>query len=250
MRERDLVGRQGVFIAEGEVVVRRLIGSARHETLSLLVAEKRVAGLADAIETLPDGVSVFAASQDVMDRIVGFPIHRGILGLGRARAAPSVEALLDAVSKEAGERALVLVLVGLANHNNVGGVFRNAAAFGADAVILDAECCDPLYRKAIRVSVGATLVVPFARLPHRADPLAPLVAAGFSPIALTPGGETPLAEMTRPARVALVLGAEGPGLDEALVARCRSVRIEMAAGLDSLNVATASGIALHHFAFR
>jgi tRNA G18 (ribose-2'-O)-methylase SpoU len=246
VRERDLVGRRGLFIAEGEVVVKRLVASARHETLSLLVAEKRVAGLMPALAALADDVPIFAASQAVMDRIVGFHIHRGMLALGRPRAMPSAEELMA----EAGERALVVVLVGLANHDNVGGVFRNAAAFGADAVILDAECCDPLYRKAIRVSVGATLTVPFARLERGADPLTPLVTAGFQPIALTPGGETPLGEAPRPARAALVLGAEGPGLNPALIARCGSVRIEMAAGLDSLNVATASGIALHHFAFQ
>jgi tRNA G18 (ribose-2'-O)-methylase SpoU len=245
VRERDLVGRQGLFIAEGDVVVRRLVASARHETSSLLVAKKRAAGLADALMALPEGVPVYAASQAVMDAIVGFHIHRGILALGRPRPMPSVEALIATM----GERALVVVLIGLANHDNVGGIFRNAAAFGADAVILDAECCDPLYRKAIRVSVGAALTVPYARLERGADPLAALVAAGFEPIALTPNGETQLSKAPRPKRTALMLGAEGPGLDPSLVARCRAVRIEMAAGLDSLNVATASGIALHHFRF-
>jgi len=239
------VGRQGLFVAEGEVVVRVLARGTRHEMLSLLVAEKRVAALADLIAALPEGVPAFAASQAVMDAMVGFHIHRGILALGRPRATPSAEALLA----EAGERALVLLLVGLANHDNVGGVFRNAAAFGADAVILDAECCDPLYRKAIRVSVGATLVTPFTRLASDADPLAALSAAGFQPIALTPHGDTPLSLAPRPKKAALVLGPEGPGLDAALMARCRAVRIEMAPGLDSLNVATASGIALHHFSF-
>ena len=250
VRERDLVGRQGLFIAEGEVVAKRLIASPHHQTLSLLVAEKRVAALADALHAFSESTPVYAASQDVMDAIVGFPIHRGILALGRQRATPSAEGLLADVSRTGpGERALVVVLVGLANHDNVGGVFRNAAAFGADAVVLDAECCDPLYRKAIRVSVGATLLVPFARLPRGADPVEPLVAAGFEPIALTPDAATPLAEAPRPARVALLFGAEGPGLDAAVTDRCRTVRIEMTSGLDSLNVATASGIALHHFAF-
>lgn len=244
MRERDVVGRQGLFIAEGEVVVERLVASRRYETLSLLVAEKRVAGLAPTLEQLPPDVPVFAAGQAVMDAIVGFHIHRGILGLGRPRETPTAETLLAA----AGQPALVVVLVGLANHDNVGGVFRNAAAFGADAVILDAACCDPLYRKAIRVSVGAVLNVPFARLPRGADPVSLLEAADFTAVALTPDGETPLSKAPRPNRMALLLGAEGPGLDPALVARCRAVRIEMAAGLDSLNVATASGVALHHFA--
>ncbi len=245
VRERDLVGRHGLFMAEGEVVVRRLLASPRHATLSLLVAEKRVAGLADALQALPEDVPVFAAPQRVMDAIAGFPIHRGILALGRPREALSAAELLAALPTK--ERALVVVLVGLANHDNVGGVFRNAAAFGADAVILNAECCDPLYRKAIRVSVGATLVVPFARLERGDDPLQPLAAAGLAAIALTPDGGMPLSEAQPPARAALLFGAEGPGLDPALVGRCQAVRIDMAAGLDSLNVATASGIALHHF---
>lgn len=248
VRERDLVGREGLFIAEGEVVVRRLVASPQHEILSLLVAEKRVAGLRDILERLPDAAIVFAARQGLMDKIVGFPIHRGILALGRPKEAPSAEALLAAVSPMGCGGALAVVLIGLANHDNVGGVFRNAAAFGADAVLLDAECCDPLYRKAIRVSVGATLLVPFARLPRGSDPLAPLLAAGFQPVALTPGGGIPLSAASVPRRAALIFGPEGPGLDTDLIKRCQAVRIEMAAGLDSLNVATASGIALHHFA--
>ncbi len=250
VRERDLVGRQGLFIAEGEVVVRVLLRSTRHDTLSLLIAEKRVPALADALAALPDDTPVYAAAQDVMDAIAGFHIHRGILALGRPRASPSVDALLeDAADDASGAPALVVMLVGLANHDNVGGVFRNAAAFGASAVILDSECCDPLYRKAIRVSVGATLLVPFARLSTGVDPLTPLLAAHYQPIALTTDGATPLAQAARPGRAALIFGPEGSGLDAALVTRCDAVRIEMAPGLDSLNVATASGIALHHFVF-
>ncbi len=245
VRERDLVGRHGLFIAEGEVVLSALIRSSRCEPISLLAAQKRVAPLAGLIASLPDGVPVYAATQPVMDRIVGFPIHRGILALGRPRASTSVEALAAA----AGDRALFVVLIGLANHDNVGGVFRNAAAFGADAVILDGGCCDPLYRKAIRVSVGATLAVPYARLPREADALAPLTAAGFDPVALSPGADTPLWRAPGSPRTALVLGTEGEGLPQEVIARCRSVRIDMAPGFDSLNVATASGIALHHFAF-
>lgn len=245
VRERDLVGRAGRFIAEGEIVVRRLLSGGRHRALSLLLAEKRVAGLADALEGLADDVPVCVAGQAVMDAIVGFHIHRGILALGEAAPPETPGALLARVAP--GEApALVVVLVGLANHDNVGGVFRNAAALGADAAILDSECCDPLYRKATRVSVGATLTLPFARLPRGADPLAPLLAAGFTPLALTPDGGAPLSRAERPARAALVLGAEGPGLDPALIVRCRPVTIGMA-GLDSLNVATASGIALYHF---
>jgi tRNA G18 (ribose-2'-O)-methylase SpoU len=244
VRERDLVGRDGHFIAEGEVVLRVLLGVARHAAVSLLVAEKRLPALAPLLANLPDAIPVYRARQEVLDGIVGFPIHRGILALGRRAALTGAAALLD----RSGPRALVLVLCGIANHDNIGGIFRNAAAFGADAVLLDRDCCDPLYRKAIRVSVGATLIVPFARLDPAADPLDLLVRHGFEPIALSPAGATPLAELGRPARAAVLLGSEGHGLPAALLARARTVRIPMASGFDSLNVATASGIVLHHLA--
>jgi tRNA G18 (ribose-2'-O)-methylase SpoU len=145
---------------------------------------------------------------------------------------------------------MMLALVGVANHDNMGGLFRNAAAFGADAVLLDATCCDPLYRKAIRVSVGAALKVPFARLPPDEDIVAVLERAGFTPLALTPGGFERLPALARPDRVALLLGAEGPGLPANIMARARRVTIPMAAGWDSLNVAAASAIALHELTRR
>ena len=144
---------------------------------------------------------------------------------------------------------MVVVLCGIANHDNVGGIFRNAAAFGASAVILDSDCCDPLYRKAIRVSVGAALTVPFARLERGEDALGLLAAHGFEALALTPGGDVMLTDIERPERVAVLFGTEGTGLPEAVLARTRTVRIPMAGELDSLNVATASGIVLHHLAF-
>jgi tRNA G18 (ribose-2'-O)-methylase SpoU len=130
----------------------------------------------------------------------------------------------------------------------MGGIFRNAAAFGAAAVLLDADCCDPLYRKAIRVSVGAALTVPFAKLPPGADLIATLEAAGFEVLALSPRGESELDEVAPAGRTAQLLGAEGPGLSDAALARAKGVRIAMAGGFDSLNVATASGVALHRIA--
>jgi tRNA G18 (ribose-2'-O)-methylase SpoU len=245
VRERDLVGREGLFVAEGEVVLRMLAASRRFEAVSALIAEKRVAALSPILDALPEGVPVYAAGQAVMDAIVGFPIHRGILALGRRTAAPSVADLLAGLPS----RALVVGLFGSANHDNVGGVFRNAAAFGADAVILDETCCDPLYRKAIRVSVGGVLTVPYARLAPGEDALALFERQGFEVFALGPAGQTALAEIRRGDRVAVLLGAEGPGLPADLMARVRTVKIPMAEGFDSLNLATASGVALHHLAF-
>ena len=242
VRERDLVGRTGHFIAEGEVVLKVLLGGALHPPLSLLLAEKRVASMAPLLAGLPDEVPVYSAPQPVLEAIVGFPLHRGILALGRRAPMPSAEQMLAG----AGRQAVILVLFGIANHDNVGGIFRNAAAFGAKAVILDGRCCDPLYRKAIRVSVGATLMVPFARLEPSADAVDLLARHGFATVALSPGGATPLADLRRLSRIAVLLGAEGPGLAADILTATPTVRIPMAKDFDSLNVATTSGIVLHH----
>ena len=244
IRERDLVRRDGRFIAEGEVVLRVLLTAGEHRAESLLIAEKRLGALAPLLDRVPDGVPVHAAGQAVLDAIAGFPLHRGILALGRRAPMPTADDLLAGL----GPRALILVLVGIGNHDNVGGIFRNAAAFGADAVILDAGCCDPLYRKAIRVSVGASLIVPFARMECGADILALLAGRGFTALALSPAGTVSLAQLPRPPRAAVLLGSEGPGLPAELLDRAVTVRIPMAAGFDSLNVATAGGIALYHLA--
>ncbi|MDB5498194.1 MAG: methyltransferase [Phenylobacterium sp.] len=241
VRERDLVGRQGSFIAEGMVVLEKLVRAGRHPIRSVLVAEKRAAALAPLLTGLAEGVEVYAAGQAVMDAVVGFPIHRGVLAAG-TRAEPDLETLLANLPP----RALVMGLVGIANHDNMGGLFRNAAAFGADAVVLDADCCDPLYRKAIRVSVGAALTTPFARGGEASDLAGRLAAAGFSLVALSPGGKTDLADLMPAARTAVLFGAEGPGLPASVMERSETVRVEMAGGFDSLNVATTSGIVLHH----
>ncbi|MDG2522273.1 RNA methyltransferase [Caulobacter segnis] len=242
VRERDLVGREGLFIAEGEVVLRCLIRSERCETLSLLLLERQAERLASMLTDLPPEVPVHVASQAVMDAIVGFPIHRGILALGRRPLDPEPDDLLAVLPA----RAVVMCLFGIANHDNMGGLLRNAAAFGVDAVLLDSDCCDPLYRKAIRVSVGAALLTPFVRLAPGADVVGLLERGGFQALALSPNGERTLAETRRPERVAVLLGAEGPGLSAKLMAQAQTVRIPMRGGFDSLNVSTTGGIVLHH----
>lgn len=243
IRERDLAGRQGRFIAEGKVVLNVLFSAARFEAESVLVLENRLPGLADTLTLAPSSMPVYAASQPVMDAIAGFHIHRGILAVGRKREADSVETLVASLPK----RALVVVLVGLSNHDNVGAIFRNAAAFGADAVLLDETCCDPLYRKAIRVSVGAVLKVPFAVAADAGSIAALLDRSGFGQVALSPSGAADIRDAPRPDRLALYLGTEGDGLPDDLLSRLNTVRIAMAEGFDSLNVAAASAIALHHF---
>lgn len=243
IRERDLAGRQGRFIAEGKVVLNVLFSAARFETESVLVLENRLAGLADTLPLAPPSMPVYAASQPVMDAIAGFHIHRGILAVGRKREADNPETLIASLPA----RALVVVLVGLSNHDNVGAIFRNAAAFGADAVLLDETCCDPLYRKAIRVSVGAALKVPFAVAADAGSIVELLDKAGFGQVALSPSGAADIRDAPRPDRLALYLGTEGDGLPDDLLSRLQTVRIGMAEGFDSLNVAAASAIALHRF---
>jgi tRNA G18 (ribose-2'-O)-methylase SpoU len=244
IRERDLVGRDGLFVAEGRVVLAMLIASAAFRPQSLLIAAHRLDSLADLIAPLPDDAPVFAVTQGVMDGIAGFPLHRGILAIGQRIATPDADMLLAGIAGDGD----VLLLSGIGNHDNMGGLFRNAAAFGVRAILLDADCCDPLYRKAIRVSVGAALLVPFAKLARDEDSLALLARHGFAPIALSPSGATTLADYRPQRRNAVLLGSEGPGLDPALLARTTSVRIAMAPGFDSLNVATTGGIVLHHLA--
>lgn len=246
VRERDLVGRRGLFVAEGAVVLRCLLESPFAPVVSILVAEARLPGLAELLARAPGDAPVYVASQSVMDGIVGFPIHRGVLALGRIPAPRDLGSGLEV----AGDDALVLALSGIANHDNMGGLFRNAAAFGVDAVVLDAACCDPFYRKALRVSVGGVLKVPQVRLAPGEDLVEGLREQGFRVLALSPSGDRDLADVRGGGRMAVLLGAEGPGLAPGVLARCETIRIPMAEGFDSLNVATTSGIVLHHLRSR
>lgn len=242
IRERDLVGRQGRFIAEGEVVLRVLLEAPGFMVESILVSERVAEAGRDWFAFVPDTTPLLAVSDAAMERVAGFHVHRGILAVARRRHAPVLADVLSGLSA----RATVLVPVGIANHDNMGGIFRNAAAFGADAVLCDETCCDPLYRKAIRVSVGGVFKVPFIRGQAAGVLITALQAQGFDCIGLSPAGTTDLTRVALGPRVALVLGAEGPGLPAEVMARLRPVRIAMAHGFDSLNVAAAGAIALHH----
>ncbi len=242
IRERDLTGRQGLFVAEGEVVLRTLLSPASLcAPRSLLIAQNRLEAQADLIAQAPKGTPVYAASQAVLDRIAGFPLHRGLLGLGEKPPERSIGGLLADLP----ERCVVLACAGIGNHDNMGGLFRNAAAFGAGAVLRDERCCDPFYRKAIRVSVGAVLRTPTAAASLEAL-LAALTAERFEVIALSPGAGEPLGAVRSGGRQAVLVGSEGPGLPKETLARLRTVGIPMAGGFDSLNVAVTSALALHH----
>jgi tRNA G18 (ribose-2'-O)-methylase SpoU len=230
----DLLRSRGIFIAEGRYVVRRLLAS-RFRTRSILMTPAARDASGDVVEQAGE-LPLFVVSQETMNGIAGFNIHRGCLAVGERPPAAAWRDLARPAS-------LVLVLEGVSNADNVGGLFRNAAAFGAGAVLLGPACADPLYRKAIRTSMGASLDVPFAALPDWPADLARLRADGFTLVALTPSGD---ARLSRADRTALLVGHEGEGLSEdALSAADVRVRIPMAGGVDSINVATAAAIALY-----
>lgn len=239
IREKDLTkGHGGRFIAEGKVTLASLIQRSRFEIESLFLAENRLKPLAHLLGELPASIPIYTAQRDIMDAVAGFPIHRGVLACAKKGTALAAADLLARAQT-------VLVLIGLSNHDNVGACFRNAAAFGADAIFLDETSCDPLYRKSIRVSAGAALFLPFFHRGTGANILNTLSAADFTLWCLTPDRSAePIGNRPHPAKLALVLGPEGPGLPETLLAQGKNIRIPMAAGFDSLNVATAGAIAL------
>jgi tRNA G18 (ribose-2'-O)-methylase SpoU len=237
----ELVTRRGLFVAEGRLTVRRLLEESRLRTRSVMVTDAAHAGLDATLAARPD-VPVYRVPQAVMDAVAGFNIHRGCLAVGERPAARSWEDL-------ASNARTVVVLEQVGNADNVGGIFRNAVALGADAVLLGPGCADPLYRKAIRTSMGAALLMPFADAAPWPGMLTGLRARGFAVVALTTSAAALLLREAmsrldgRPA--ALVLGHEGDGLtNEALDACELHARIPMTL-LDSLNVASAAAIALY-----
>jgi len=245
IRERDLTRRNG-FIAEGTVVLDQLLKSRHFRPTALFILENRLAGLAPILARLPEGVPVYVAGRPVMDRVAGFAMNRGVLAHGERMTAEDgdPDADLRRLLAEADPKAALVVAIGLSNHDNVGAIFRNAAAFGAAGVVLDETSCHPLYRKAMRVSVGTVLTLPFVRGGEGSTILDRLGEAGYAPLALSPQGETSLAEFQPSEKLALVLGTEGRGLPRSLMQRARTLRIPIAPEVDSLNVATAAAIVL------
>ncbi len=241
IRERDLVGRQNRFVAEGRVVLNVLASQSRFECESVLVLENKLAGIGPVLESLPENVPIYVAAKNVIDRIAGFPVHRGILAIGRRKEMEAPASLLARLPAS----AVVLVLSGISNHDNIGGIFRNAAAFGAAAVLLDPQCCDPLYRKAIRVSVGGVLKVPFARIDSVGEAIGLLSGHGFDCWALSPAGTHSIDSCRFSPRTAFILGSEGDGLAPEVLQSSNTMRIPIMGSFDSLNVATSSAIALH-----
>ncbi|WP_406312781.1 RNA methyltransferase [Streptosporangium sp. NBC_01639] len=240
---KSLEAEHGLFIAEGEKVIRRAV-AAGYPVRSVLLTRRWADPLADLLDPLGDRVHV--VDDDVMEEIAGFPVHRGALAAMERRELTGTDEILRGASRR------VLVLEDLVDHGNVGAIFRCAAALGVEAVILSPRCADPLYRRSVKVSMGAVFAVPYARMTNWYDGLAELRAAGFQTLALTPDqSAVPMDEVAMAARVALLLGSEGDGLSSRWLHEAdHPVCIPMSPaamdlGVDSLNVVAAAAIACH-----
>jgi tRNA G18 (ribose-2'-O)-methylase SpoU len=227
----------GFFIAEGEKVIART-AAAGYPPRALLLSPQRLADLSPAVAALD--CPVYVASYEVLQAVTGFHVHRGALASFGRLPLPTAADVLATASR-------VVVMEAVTNHTNLGAVFRSAAALGMDAVLLSPTSCDPLYRRTVRVSMGQVFSVPYAFLDRWPDGIEDVRAAGFRVLALTPQpSATDLASVRvgDDERVALVFGAEGPGLtEEVMAASDERVRIPMAAGVDSLNVGAAAAVA-------
>ena len=235
---KHLEAEHGLFLAEGEKVVRRAV-AAGYRPRSFLMAPRWLDGLADSLHTTD--APCYVMPEALVEQVTGFHVHRGALASLERRPLPSVESVL------AGARS-VLVLEDVVDHTNVGAIFRSGAALGFDAALLAPRCADPLYRRAIKVAMGAVFTLPWTRLPDWHDALPSLHAAGFTTVALTLAPDAvPLEEAVAVLdRVALVLGSEGHGLSPRWERSAdRRATIPMAAGIDSLNVAAATAVACY-----
>ncbi len=231
----------GLFLAESEKVIRRALGAGYHPR-SLLMSRRWFEAMRPLLETLDEDVPVYVASDPVIIGVTGYHVHRGALASMNRRPAAELDHVLAGAQR-------VLVLEGTVDHTNVGAAFRSAAGLGYDAVLLDPRAADPLYRRAVRVSMGAVFDLPWARVPGWPGQLDALRERGFVVVALTPDPEAvPLATFAHdpPQRLALLVGTEGPGLSRsALAASDERVKIPMRGQVDSLNVAAAVAVACY-----
>ncbi|WP_431041284.1 TrmH family RNA methyltransferase [Streptomyces sp. P1-3] len=230
---------EGLFIAEGEKVIRRA-RQAGYEMRSMLLSAKWVDVMRDVIDEVP--APVYAVSPDLAERVTGYHVHRGALASMQRKPLPDAGTLLSAARR-------VVIMESVNDHTNIGAIFRSAAALGMDAVLLSPDCADPLYRRSVKVSMGAVFSVPYARLETWPRGLDAVRDAGFTLLALTPDQKATAMDEAAPHRldrVALMLGAEGEGLSrQALMAADEWVRIPMAHGVDSLNVGAAAAVAFY-----
>lgn len=245
-RAQEFAGQSARFICEGPLLVERLLRSGLG-VCSVLVTHRARERAQPLLDLAPPATLVCTIDDAILEQLVGFEFHRGIMACGVRPPALSYADLLARCR-------LLVILEDLSNQDNVGSVFRNTAALAGEGagVLLSPGCCDPLYRKSLRVSMGAALSLPFARVANWPARLADVREAGFTLLAMTPDpGATNLCTMHSPGRLALLLGAEGPGLTPGAMALAHArVRIPMSTLADSLNVATAGAIALSHLVSR
>jgi len=251
VKDARLRGDAGLFLAEGRLGVQRLIAGKRFRAHSVFVTDTVLRAMGEVFDGLGVDTPVYVTDQVLMNQVVGFAMHRGCLAAAEREPVPEFEALLR---RNSAAPRLFVILDEVSNPENIGSVFRNALAFGAEGVLLSPGCADPLYRKAIRVSMGASMVVPYALLPDWSRAADALHADGFTIAALSTAADArDIREFSAAGGndrdLALLLGSEGEGV-RAFVADSADLRlrIPMAAGIDSLNVATAAGIALHQCA--
>ena len=239
-RRTSLESEHGFFVAEGELVALRAL-RAGYSLRTLLLGAQRWAALQPLLATVTEQrpeATVLVAGPELLRQVTGFHVHRGVLASFDRLPLPTPESLLRTARR-------VAVMEGLNNTTNLGAVFRNAAGLGMDGVLLDPLCCDPLYRRAVRVSMGEVFAVPYARLDRWPHDLGLLKTSGLRVMALTPGGSQELDRLVLDPgdRVAVLFGAEGPGLsEEALSYADLRVRIPMSGGVDSLNVGSAAAV--------
>lgn len=235
---------EGLYMAESSTVIRRAL-DAGHRPRSFLMADKWLESMDDVLAEHPD-VPVFVGEEDVLRQVTGFHLHRGALAAMHRPSLPSVHELVTRARDGAGARR-VAVLEDIVDHTNVGAIFRSAAALGVDAVLVSPRCADPLYRRSVRVSMGTVFQVPWTRIDSWPGGLHALAEDGFTVAALALADDAvSLDDLAAepPERLALVLGTEGDGLSRGAVeAADVVVRIPMAGGVDSLNVAAASAVA-------
>ena len=248
VRDPELVRQSACFLAEGRLVLRTLLRDSHLSARALLLEEAALAWLERESVPLPADLPVYVVPRGAMTALGGFRFHQGCLASGDLPAARTPADLLRDVDAEQG---VVVGLDGLSNPDNVGAIFRSAAALGARGILLGPTCASPLYRKAIRSSMGAALRLPFCQAEDWGAVLDALQDAGYERLALTPDPAAPdlasvLVPWTRDRRRALLLGAEGPGLGaQSLSEAEHRVRIPMQGGVDSLNVAAAAAVALY-----
>jgi tRNA G18 (ribose-2'-O)-methylase SpoU len=230
---------QGLFLAEGEKVVRRAV-AAGYRVRSFMMTKRWLAGLADTLAAAPEA-PCYVVTDEVAEDATGFHVHRGALASLERRPLQPLDAVISAARR-------IVVLEDIVDHTNVGAVFRSAAALGMDAVVLSPRCADPLYRRSIKVAMGAVFTIPWTRAERWYDAVGLLSTAGFTTVALTPDSDAvpirDFAQRSGDERLAVIVGSEGPGLSPRWLSTADvRVRIEMAPGVDSLNVGAAAAIA-------